>query len=477
MDAIAARPYPVRVSARRDARLSRWLWLVKWLLAIPHFVILVFLWVAFVVLTAIAGVSIALTARYPAALFDFNVGVLRWTWRVQHYCYGALGTDRYPPFTLAEVPDYPAHLEVERPQRLSRGLVLVKWWLLAIPHYVIVALFIGGLGPIWDGPDGPFRWFLGGLIGILVLAAGIVLAATGRYPGPVYDVAVGMDRWVLQVAAYAGLMTDAYPPFRLDLGGTEPAPPADETPDAPPADRPAERARTGWTALRVAAVIAGATLTLAGTGALAGGGVMLWADQTQRTDGLLTTPERQYHTATYALATDRIGLPDVDLGWFGRDSVLGRVRVEVVTDDTSPRFVGIGRATDVARYLDGVSYAKVSDLTGHQQPVEVAGTRAPVAPIQAGIWAASVSGPGTQTLTWRSTGGDWTVVVMRPDGSAGVDGAVHAAAEVPILPWLAGATLGLGGLLLLIGILLIVVPVVRAAHRDNGGGVAAAPTN
>lgn len=224
-------PYPLRVSAQRDATLSRWLWLVKWILALPHFVLLTFLWVAFFVSTVFAGFSILLTRRYPAAIFDFNVGVLRWTWRVQHYSYGALGTDRYPPFTLADVPDYPAHLEMVRPERLSRGLVLVKWWLLVLPHYLIVALFIGGIGPVF-GDDGLLRWFFGGLVGVLVLAAGIVLAFTGRYPAPIYDVAVGMDRWALRVAAYAGLMTDQYPPFRLDTGGADPADESVTTPRA-----------------------------------------------------------------------------------------------------------------------------------------------------------------------------------------------------------------------------------------------------
>src|SRR6185437_3242223 len=62
----------------------------------------------------------------------------------------------------------------------------------------------------------------GGLLSLLVLIAAIVLLFTARYPKPLYALVVGIDRWSLRVAAYAGLMTDAYPPFRLDQGGTDP---------------------------------------------------------------------------------------------------------------------------------------------------------------------------------------------------------------------------------------------------------------
>jgi hypothetical protein len=244
-------PYPVRVDAALDPSLSRWLWLVKWLLLIPHYVVLFFLWVAFLVVSVIAFFAILFTGRYPRSLFDFNVGVMRWSWRVNYYGYEALGTDRYPPFTLAEVPDYPAHLDVAYPERLSRGLIFVKW-LLAIPHFLVLSVFVGGglwlstRGGTGNGWDNGLNagW---GLVGLLVLIAAIVLLFTGRYPKPIYDFVLGMDRWALRVGAYAALMTDRYPPFRLDQGGTDPAslppgptPPA--SPGAPAAAPPAPAA-------------------------------------------------------------------------------------------------------------------------------------------------------------------------------------------------------------------------------------------
>jgi hypothetical protein len=240
-------PYPVRVDATLEPSLSRWLWLVKWLLLIPHVVVLLFLWVAFVAVTVIAFFAILFTGRYPRGLFDFNVGVMRWSWRVHYYGYWALGTDRYPPFTLDDVPDYPAHLDVAYPERLSRGLIFVKW-LLAIPHFLVLAVFVGGglwlgtrAGGTNDGWDNASNagW---SLVGLLVLIAAIVLLFTGRYPKPIYDFVMGMDRWALRVGPYAALMTDRYPPFRLDTGGAEPGwvpagpipPPPSGTPTAGP---------------------------------------------------------------------------------------------------------------------------------------------------------------------------------------------------------------------------------------------------
>jgi Domain of unknown function (DUF4389) len=216
-------PYPLRLTGHLDGELSRGLWLVKWLLAIPHYIVLVFLWIAFAVVTLIAFFAILFTGRYPRGLFDFNVGVLRWSWRVGFYSFSALGTDRYPPFSL-QPADYPAELTVQYPEQLARGLVLVKWWLLAIPHYLLIALFGGGWWLGWWEPSGS-RWTgeAPGLIGLLVLFAAVALLFSGRYPQSIFDVVMGLNRWVYRVVTYATLMTDQYPPFRLDQGGDDTA--------------------------------------------------------------------------------------------------------------------------------------------------------------------------------------------------------------------------------------------------------------
>ncbi len=223
MEASAGSSYPVALEGELQPGLSRWLWLVKWILIIPHAIVLFFLWIAVFVVTVIAFFAILFTGRYPRGLFAFTLGVMRWTWRVAFYTYDALGTDRYPPFTLDRVDDYPARLDIEYPEQLSRGLVLVKWGLLAIPHYIIIGIFLGGWGWGWRGGDDDWRWAGSwGLIGILVLIAGIVLLFTNRYPQSIFDLVVGLDRWVARVAAYAFLMRDEYPPFRLDTGGQDP---------------------------------------------------------------------------------------------------------------------------------------------------------------------------------------------------------------------------------------------------------------
>jgi Domain of unknown function (DUF4389) len=222
-------PYPAHLTGELAPRLSRWLWIVKTILAVPHFIVLGGLGVAFVATTLFAGFAILFTGRYPRGLFDFNVGVLRWNWRVGFYVLAVMGTDRYPPFTLAKT-DYPADFDVDYPERLSRGLVLVKSWLLALPHLIITMLVVGevlvyplssGSGPaaIAAQQAGAFS-----VLGLLVLMAGLLVLITGTYPRVLFDFLLGINRWLYRVTTYVALMRDEYPPFRLDTGSRETGP-------------------------------------------------------------------------------------------------------------------------------------------------------------------------------------------------------------------------------------------------------------
>lgn len=200
-----SKTYPVNLKGELSIPPGRWVWIFKWLLAIPHYICLFGLWVAYIFTWIISFFAIVFTGKYPKGLFDFNVGVLRWSWRVFFYSYQALGTDKYPPFSLDPDPNYPADLEIPYPEKLSQGLVWVKWWLLAIPHYVIVGIFQGGYGGRGCG----------GLTTILAVIGAIVLLFTGKYPAEIFKLVIGLNRWSYRVIAYVSLMTDEYPPFRL----------------------------------------------------------------------------------------------------------------------------------------------------------------------------------------------------------------------------------------------------------------------
>jgi hypothetical protein len=482
---MSATTYPVRVDAALDAPLSRWLWAIKWLLAIPHYVILGALWVAFFVLSVVAFFAILFTGHYPRSIFDFNVGVLRWTWRVQYYAYGALGTDKYPPFSLEDDPGYPAHLAIEYPQRLSRGLVLVKWWLLAIPHYIIVGLFVGGAFAATRLGDHHPGWAGGGLIGILALVAAVILAITGRYPDSIFSFVLGMNRWVLRVAAYAGLMTDEYPPFRLDTGGADPgsitmfesgqaagtvAPAAAVTPaermdeqSAQEPDNAPPPSGSGWTGGRVVSVVAGSVLLMGAIGLLAGGTGALWADQAHRQGGYVTSDSKVYTSGGRALVSETFQIPGSGIDRLGRELV-GKVRLRVTAADPSkPVFVGIARARDVAAYLSGARYTTVRDIGGTNAEITTPGSAVPARPGSLAIWSARSAGAGTQIVITRITAGNWAVVVMNRDASAGLTVRADVGATAPSLPWIGVSLLITGALLGIAGILLIVVPIRRAS--------------
>jgi hypothetical protein len=515
---VSSAVYPVHVDATLDtSHLSRWLWLVKWLLAIPHYIVLAFLWVAFFVLSVGAFFAILFTGRYPRAIFDFNVGVLRWSWRVAYYTYGALATDRYPPFTLSEVTDYPAHLTVDYPDHLSRGLVLVKWWLLAIPQYLVVA-FLAGSGAYiaYDTSQtdaGEWTWG-GGLIGLLVFFAGVILLFTGRYPQQMYDLVLGLNRWVLRVAAYAGLMTDEYPPFRLDMGGAEPggaarvavpaggptstgaapeaaAPaPAGAAPAAPEAraEAPGEPVTTApgggglrWGPGRVLTVILASLIFLTGGGLVAGGATLGVAGLALRNDqGFLMSPTETVASGGYAIASEPLTIDSGASADWVPQSLLGDVTVEATSAGGEEIFIGVARSVDAAVYLAGVEHSTLVDFEG--TPGEATpeyrqndGGAPEVPPGDTQIsdtWVAAASGTGEQTLTWEPEEGDWTVVLMNADGSADVAADISVGAEVPVLWGVVAGLLIVGGLLIVAAIVLLIIALTvgRRTPEEGAGG-------
>jgi Domain of unknown function (DUF4389) len=216
--------FPIRLEGDLSPKLSRWLWLVKWFLAIPHFVILFFLWFAFGLLTIVAFFALLFTGRYPRGMFDFNTGVLRWSWRVLYYSYSALATDEYPPFTLKDVPTYPARLELDYPETHRRGLPLIGWWIIGAPQYAIAGILsgtaVGGSAAAGGGDSWPY--VSTGLIDVLVFVVAMLLLFKNRYPRDVFDVLLGFNRWCFRALAYGTFLTPVYPPFRLDPGPREP---------------------------------------------------------------------------------------------------------------------------------------------------------------------------------------------------------------------------------------------------------------
>lgn len=468
------RPSPVRLSAEVDPGLSRWLWLVKWLLAIPHFIVLWFLWIGFFFSSLGAFFAILVTGRFPRTLFDFNVGVMRWSWRVTYYSYGALGTDRYPPFTLGDVADYPARLDVAYPERLSRGLVLVKWWLLALPHYLVIAFFVGG-GPVAASQDtdgAPAFLLGGGLIGLLVLFAAITLLFTGRYPRGIFDLLVGLQRWLLRVGAYAALMTDEYPPFRLDQGASvdDPGPGSGPDPRRAAVAPPVQGSRPASSTGRAAVIITGIIALVVGVAMLLAA-LALWAVRTALSDddGFFTAPVVSCRVDSYALISEPIRLDFSGAREISPHSLLGNGKVTATSRDGSPLFVGIADTRLVEMYLGGTGRSTVllESADDEAQPVcqTVTGEAPSALPTSLSIWKTYATGSGSQTITWPLREGNWTVVVMNLDGSEGVDVAVDAGATFPVIDLFVRVTLVAGGVFLLIGLGLLAAPVVLRSMR------------
>ena len=210
-----------------------------------------------------------------------------------------------------------------------------------------------------------------------------------------------------------------------------------------------------WNGGRVTALVIGGLLVLVSLVLLGAGGTALWADRTQRDGGYATTDAHDFSSEGSALATEPTDLGSAGVGWLYSPGLLDKIRIRVTPTSSSSRlFVGIGRSSDVDRYLSGVGHTVISDFwTDKVENVVGSGTPGP--PVQQGFWSASTSGTGEQSLVWDPADGTWTVVVMNADGRAEVDVATDLGAKVPALPWIALGVLLTGAIFLTGGALLI----------------------
>jgi Domain of unknown function (DUF4389) len=464
-----ASSYPVRLEGHLEQP-SRGLWLIKWLFVIPHYIVLAFLWLGFLVSAVIAFFALLFTGRYPRALFDYNVGVMRWTWRVEFYAFSANGTDRYPPFTLEDVTDYPARLAVDYPEHQRKGLPLIGWWLAGIPQYLVAGVFIGGGAVAWTWSDRSWQAPVNvGVISLLVFVSVLVLLFRGEYPRSIFDFVLGLNRWVLRAFAYAALMTPEYPPFRIDTGENEPAGALAVAPEASEPAAPGEvtepgeltapgevaavgavRAPERWGAGRVIALVTATIVSLVALGLLAAGITGTVFDKTQRdASGYLMTSTERYSTPSHALVSGSYRGGTSGDWWVNRD-LLGTVKLRV--SSTRPVFIGIGPERAVNSYLSGVSQARGNSLTAPSSEFRTSPGGAPSTPPAAqSFWGASSTGSGQQTLSWKPQPGNWRIVVMNADGSAGVSSDVSIGARIPHLLALAIVVGGTGVVLLIIG--------------------------
>ena len=331
----------------------------------------------------------------------------------------------------------------------------MKWWLLAIPHYLIVGIFLGG-GSYAASRVDDWVWTFGfetGLIGVLVLFAGIALLFIGNYPRGIFDLVLGLDRWVARVAAYVLLMRDEYPPFRLDQGGADPRivvhdPAAPAVPAEQSSLRGSRRCPAGrGTASRVVLVIVGVVVGIVAFALLVGGCALVAIDRTQRDDdGFLMSPTQDFASPTYAIVSESA---DIDSGGGERalDTFLGTVRIR--SESERPLFVGIAPAAEVDRYLDGVERDIVDDLdsSGDPEYARRPGGAPSGAPDTQTFWAASSSGAGEQTLEWDPEDGDWRAVVMNEDASRDIAADMSIGAELDSVLWIGIGLLVLGALL------------------------------
>jgi hypothetical protein len=243
-----------------------------------------------------------------------------------------------------------------------------------------------------------------------------------------------------------------------------------ESPERPVAPRPPRKTRLGF-------LIPGIVVAFVAVGALALGGLALWGNAQKDSDGFLSTRTERIGDNTRALATKNLNVDLGGAGWLVDTGEFGRVRLQATSRSGEPLFIGIAPTADVKRYLDGVSYSTLTDISTGPFQADYRrheGGRFPAPPASRHFWAASTQGSGKQTLTWDVTEGDWSVVMMNADGSPGVEASFSAGAKLPFLDEVAWIALGSGILLALAATALIVAgtrPPGGSAARQVGAGV------
>ncbi len=235
------------------------------------------------------------------------------------------------------------------------------------------------------------------------------------------------------------------------------------TPPPPPAP---------WGPGRVIALVVGILVLLPALGLLAGGGVLLWGDRIARDDdGFVFSSSESFSSAGYAITSARIDL-STGADWVPLSATLGDARLEVTgTGASSDVFVGVAPVADAASYLGTVARTVVADLgTGNAatEEIQLSGGTPSGPPGEQAFWTAKASGTGTQRLDWAPTDGDWTLVVMNTDGSAGVAVDARLGATVPALGGLAWGLVGAGLFLLVIGVLVVVLAARRRPAAQTG---------
>jgi hypothetical protein len=184
-------PGPVQLEVDYPPKLNRWLPLVKWLLAIPHYIALTVLGIGMFFVLIAAWFVVLFTGRFPGGMFNYIVGVMRWGARVGAYVF--LQTDAYPPFSLEDDPNYPVRLRIEYPSHIANWRPLVNW-LLVIPAYIAAEVIL--------------------LVAYLAaFCAFFAILFTTRYPESMFNSVVVAFRWALRVTTFEYWMTEAYPPF------------------------------------------------------------------------------------------------------------------------------------------------------------------------------------------------------------------------------------------------------------------------